>query len=197
MNKEWMDYFRQIHAYLQQQNETLKDMSRELGELRQEWNRFRHQAEQPVKHEYKIDLLKVENLRGNLHIGIKPDGSGTSLEQLAVENETMELDETIGEDQRYRAIRREIREFFEKEAAAMLKTIEQKWEHPLDEASRHFVLSDVEKQVGERIKHYMNMSSDQDRSANELEQDIIDKVKKDIAATFETFIRNLAGEENT
>lgn len=185
-----------MHAYLQHQHEALRAIRQELQQLREEWQAFRRQNGQPVKHEYRFDLLKVEHLQGNLHIGVRPDGNGTDIGELAVDQEPIDLNpDTAEETEAYRTIHRQIADFFKHEAAEALKAIEQKWAHPLDDAYRQFVLQDVEKQIGERIRHYLKQygdgERDRDMSAGKWEQDILDKVKADIIATFDTFVKQM------
>jgi spore germination protein PC len=184
----------QLHAYLQHQNEALRDIERQLKLLRDEWESFRKQHVQPVKHEYRFDLLKVENLQGNLHIGVKPDGGGTDLGQLVVENEAVPLhSESRDQSESYDAVRRKISEFFKHEAADALKQMEAKWSVSLDELHRQFVIQDVERQIDDRIRHYLNAQGNTDKTAEELEREIFEKVKADILGTFDVYIQHLNG----
>lgn len=195
MYGEWLQYLKQIHEYLQQQNDTLRDMDRQLQQLREEWVLFRQQSGQPVKHEYRFDLLKVEQLQGNLHIGVKPDGNGSWMEQLTVDNEAIDVNSLNPEAANaYAAIRREIAAYFTDEAEETLRAIEQKYAVPLDDAHRKLVLLDVEKQIDGRIRHYLHRQ--QEHTGEDDWQPIVNRVKQDIAATFETFICNYGGGEH-
>lgn len=196
MNGEWLAYMKQLHEYLRQQNETLRDMDRQLRELRQEWTEFRQQAGQPVKHEYRFDLLKVEQLQGNLHIGVKPEDNGNWIDQLAVDGNMSDGNGQNREmEDAYGAIRRQIDEYFANEAEQTLKEIEQKWAVSLDDAHRQLVLIDVEKQINSRIRHYLQQKKEEAQEGEMAWQEIVDRVKQDVAATFDTFIRNYGGGE--
>jgi spore germination protein PC len=184
----------QLHAYLQRQNEALRDIEQQLKLLRDEWESFRKQHVQPVKHEYRFDLLKVEHLQGNLHIGVKPDGGGTDLGQLAVNNEAISLNpESRNVSGSFEGVRRKVAEFFKHEAADALKQMEEKWSVSLDELHRQFVIQDVERQIDERIRHYLNVQGSADQPAEQLERDIFEKVKADILGTFDVYIQHLNG----
>lgn len=197
MDADWLAYMKQMHDYLQKQNETLRNIDSQLQQLREEWARFLQQSGKPVKHEYRFDLLKVEQLQGNLHIGVKPDGNGGNwIEQLAVEGDTSDAGRLNPEmAQAYDAIRREIRAFFANVAEQSLKAFEQKWSVSLDEDHRRLVLQDVESQIDGRIRHYLRRIDGQEAENEEALMQIADRVKQDIAATFETFIRNYGSGE--
>lgn len=196
MTGEWLAYMRRLHEYLQEQNDALRGMQRELRELREEWQAFRRQGGQPVKHEYRFDLLKVEHLQGNLHIGIKPDAGETALDELVAENDAVPLSPSPHEeDEPFRTIRRNIGEYFKQEAAEALKAMETKRASPLDDAMRSMILADVEKQIGGRIRHYLRQSDKASAAAGDLEREITDKVKRDILATFDAFLQQWNGGE--
>lgn len=177
---------------MQQQNEALRDIERQLRLLREEWLDFRKQAGQPVKHEYRFDLLKVEYLHGNLHIGVKPADGGTDPMQLALGSAPDGTPQRGPEQEEPHAgIRRKIAEFMRDEAAEILRRIESEQARPLDDARRRWILGDVEKQIGERIRHYVRQHGDAEMPDRDMEREIVEKVKRDIIRTFETYIQHL------
>jgi|GEM_PF-3240295 hypothetical protein len=195
-----------LHDYLERQNEALRDIERQLRLLREEWLAFRQQAGLPVRHEYRFDLLKVENLHGNLHIGVKPDGTGTDLGELAVghgaghapggsglEEAASGLEGTESGERGNEGLFGKIEAFFRQEASDILKKIEEEAACPLDDARRQWLLGSVRQQVPDRIRHYANQQRNGDRPDGDMEREIVEKVKQDVIRTFETYIRHLGG----
>lgn len=200
MNYELMCYLERLYLHMQSQNKKMNEMTQIIKQLKQEVKQLKERNKPTViKNEYKFDLLKVERLEGTLNIGINPDGSDSSIEEFAV-NQSMSVPsiEKIDPDL-FPKILEQIHHYLDNQAYQILQSMERKYAYPLDETYRKFILDDIKKQIGGRIRHYLNQHKLEQMEPEQfahIEQTIIEHVKKDIDKTMEAFIKNLPQNRN-
>ncbi|MFA4132298.1 MULTISPECIES: spore germination protein GerPC [unclassified Brevibacillus] len=200
MEHEMMQYIQQLHDYIQSQNKKIEHMRQMLEQLQQDVNDLKErQIPSVIRNEYKFDLLKVERLEGTLNIGLNPKGNDSGIGDFSI-NQSMDIpDPPQTSAPLFDRVQNEIYQYLEGDAYLVLEKIETECNYPLDQNYRAFILDDIKKQIDQRIKHYLN-----DLPTDELEpeqhdifvQTIVQKVKRDIDKTCETFVKNLPREVN-
>ncbi|MEW9700212.1 spore germination protein GerPC [Paenibacillus sp. SI8] len=200
MSSEWQRYLQQLHGYLHYQSNQIKELQGMMQQLLQEMNSLKQKCAQPatIRNEYKFDLLKVEKLSGTLNIGIKPNGTDSSIEEFAVEQSTNVASIENESPELFDDIQRHISEYFNDEAFQTLKNCEKNNHYNLDDPYRKFIVEDVKKQIDGRIQYYLNQVKKEatEREDDQFVQSITDKIKRDIEQTFDSFIRSLPKERN-
>lgn len=206
MSPELLRYFQQVNGYLQYQNQQIQQLNAKLDSLLQELNQMKETNSQPaqppvIRNEYRFDLLKVEKLEGTLNIGINPNGSDSGIDEMSVGQSVDAPAPTIGTgsaDQTdplmYRSIQEHVHDYLRSDAFQTLKSFEARYQYPLDEPYRNFIVNDVKKQIDKRIRYYLSKlkaSPSSPEQAASMQQPIIEEVKRDIEKTFEAFIKNL------
>ncbi|ULL15375.1 spore gernimation protein [Paenibacillus sp. H1-7] len=211
MSPELLRFLQQVNDYLQYQNQQIQQLNSKLDGLIQEMNQLKQsnddkqQPPQPqpqppvIRNEYHFDLLKVEKLEGTLNIGINPNGSDSSIDEMSVGQSVDAPSVTTGPAEQpdplmYNSIQEQIHDYLRGEAFHALKAFEAEYEYPLDDPYRSFIVNDVKKQIDKRIRYYMSKLKTRPANAEQvasMQQPIIEEVKRDIEKTFEAFIKNL------
>lgn len=193
LNNYYIHYINQLTHYLQFQQKKLDEMHQVIKQLQQDVSDLKTNP-QTIKNEYKFDLLKVENLQGTLNIGLTPNGNEASLGELDV-NQSMKVPQ--GEQphpELYSGVKSKISHYLNHKAVRDLNDLEEKYNYPLDDQYRSFIIDDVKKQIDQRILYYLHqIRSDQftPEQQDNLEQLTTQKVIQDIKQTFEAFMKNL------
>ncbi|GED70654.1 germination protein PC [Brevibacillus reuszeri] len=200
MSPELMQYFQQLHDYLQVQNKKMESMKQMLEQLQQDVNELKEkQVPSVIKNEYKFDLLKVERLEGTLNIGLNPKSSDSSIGDFAI-NQSMDVPSPPhSASDSFERVQREINRYLDHDAYRVLERIEDECGYPLDDAYRGFIMDDIRKQIDHRIRYYLNQFDTSQWEPEQIEaweQKTVQKVKRDIERTCETFIQNLPRERN-
>lgn len=198
MGPEMMRYFQQMHDYLQTQNKKMEIMKQMIEQLHQDVNELKEkQVPTVIKNEYKFDLLKVERLEGTMNIGLNPKNADAGMGEMSINQTT----DSLAVDQRPSAsfdrVQKEIYRFLAHDAYQVLQRIEEECGYPLDDPYRSFIVDDIKKQIDQRIHHYLNQMDTSELEPEQLdawEQKTIQKVKRDIERTCESFVKNLPRE---
>lgn len=144
------------------------------------------------KIEYKFDQLKIERLDGTLNIGLNPNDGADMLQDFTV-NGTNGMNPPSIAPETIQSIQQNINSYMQNGALKQLGELEQKYNYPLDDPYRHFILNDIQKQLDQRINYYINQQTDRSPNASpqELSEEIENKLKRDIVNGMEAFIKNL------
>lgn len=200
MGPEMMQYFQQLHDYLKVQNQKIEAMKQMIEQMQEDINELKEkQVPSVIKNEYKFDLLKVERLEGTLNIGLNPKSTDSAIGDLAI-NQTMDV--PTGPKKKspsFDRVQKEINAYLNHDAYQVLARIEEECGYPLDDAYRGFIMDDIKKQIDQRIRHYLNQMDTTEWEPEQIEaweQKTIQKVKRDIERTCETFVQNLPRERN-
>lgn len=196
MNSDFIQYFQQLHGYLQAQCEKIEQMNNMIKQMQKDLNELKDKNTPPpvIRNEYKFDLLKVERLEGTLNIGLNPNGAEGSVGEFEV-NQSMDLPSSNKRDpELFQRLQEKVNDYLSCEAPQMLESLEDKYACPLNEAYRQFILDDVTKQIDKRIQHYawrINTDQLEPEQLASTEEAIVQKVKRDIDHSLEAFIKNL------
>jgi spore germination protein PC len=191
------DYLMKLQHYLSWQREKIIKLEKKIAKLENELMDIRKRPQTTIeKIEYKFDQLKVETLEGTLNIGLTPSGAET-IEDFAVSPEKVIIPQP--QPIMFRNIQTKVNDYLTNECKDILKNIEQRYSHQLDDTYRQFILQDIGRQVDERIRFYIQQKMNNGQipasdSSKELEDEICEKVKRDIEQSLELFIKHLPKE---
>jgi spore germination protein PC len=203
-------YIEELNRQVQAQNKQIYQMNRIIQQLQNNVyeleNEIMSLKEKPSttieKIEYKFDQLKVETLEGTLNIGLTPNGDGKSIDDFAVD--TKQLTTANSDVQQspqnqqfnglYKSLNAQTNSYLNQECKQVIEALEQKYNFPLQPQYRDFIINDIKKQIGDRIKYYINHHArelENPQRIGSVEQSILKKIKEDINNSVEVFIQNL------
>ncbi|MGD8192373.1 spore germination protein GerPC [Brevibacillus ginsengisoli] len=200
-SNEMMQYFHQVNTYLQTQSKQMADMTTMIQQLQRDIRKLQaNMTPPPTKNEYKFDLLKIERLEGTLNIGLNPKGSDASIDEMSVDQSMNVPSSKNKENALFQNIHHNIKEYLDQDAVNVLVSMEHKYNYPLDESYRKFILDDVKKQIDQRIRYYINQVNTEalePRQMTDLAEKTTQQVEEDIKNTIEAFIRHLPKEHES
>lgn len=174
------DYLNYLYNYIKQQQLTIDRLRERVDALEQHNEQDKEQPSiGPI--EYKFDQLKVERLDGTLHIGLMPNGSGEPIEQFSVQEGMTTTDDTT-----VQTIKQEVDHYMQNGVFEDLTQLESEYRMPLDATNRHLIIEDIQKQLDERIQHYISESQQKHGSFHT--QDIVAKVRQDVYRALQNFL---------
>lgn len=198
MNADLLACFEQLTCFLQAQTTQMEQLNKLVEQLQQDMNQVKEKsAPQAVRNEYKFDLLKIERLEGTLNIGLNPKGEESPIGEYAV-NQSMDV--PAGEkqpDDMFQRVQKQIYDYLDHDAFRTLEAMERKYAYPLQDPYRKFILNDIKNQIDQRICYYLNQVQTNHLEPEQLaaiEQNLVQKVKRDIEKTCESFIQHLPRE---
>lgn len=182
-----------IQQHIEQQNHRIKMLEDMVDDLRDNYEQLSNAPRTNIeKIEYKFDQLKIERLDGTLNIGLTPNGGADMLEDFTV-NGTNGMNPSSLAPEMIQSIQQNVNSYMQNGALKQLGELEQKYNYPLDDPYRHFILNDIQKQLDQRINYYLNQQQQRSPNASpqELSEEIEQKLKRDIVNGMEAFIKNL------
>lgn len=196
MGPEMMQYFQQLHEYLHVQNKNMEAMKQLIEKLNKDIDELKDKQVPPViKNEYKFDLLKVERLEGTLNIGLNPKGADAGMGEYSIHQTTDDQPQPDRADSpAFKRVQKEIYEYLDHDAYGALERIEAEVGYPLDDNYRAFIMEDIKKQIDPRIHYYLKQAESEGWEPEHIDaicKRTIEKVKRDIDRTCETFVKNL------
>ncbi|MGO0062033.1 spore germination protein GerPC [Brevibacillus fluminis] len=199
MSPEVVACLEQLTCFLQAQTQQMEQLTKLVEDLQKDVNQLKDKAgTQTITNEYKFDLLKIERLEGTLNIGLNPPKSeDSSISEYAV-NQSMDVPAPAKpSDELFCRIQEQIHHYLDTDAVYSLEALEQKYAYPLHDPYRKFIMHDIKNQIDQRIRYYLNqVQPDQLDPAQypAIEQKVIEKVKRDIEKTCESFLQHLPRE---
>ncbi|MBB3907564.1 MULTISPECIES: spore germination protein GerPC [Anoxybacillaceae] len=194
------DYFMKLQQYLLWQTNKIQTIENRLAILEKELHEIKQHPQTMIERiEYKFDQLKVETLEGTLNIGLTPNGTG-SIEDFAVDAEKTIIPKP--EPALFGNIQTKVNGYLENECMQVLQELEAKYAYPLDDPYRQFILQDIQRQVDERIRFYLQQTMNggyvpDQKSSENIENMIFMKLKEDIEQSLESFIKHLPKQGGT
>ncbi|KMM38980.1 spore germination protein GerPC [Guptibacillus hwajinpoensis] len=182
-----------IQQHIEQQNHRIKMLEDMVDDLKDNYDQLSKAPKTNIeKIEYKFDQLKIERLDGTLNIGLTPNGGADMLEDFTV-NGTNGMNPSSLAPETIQSIQQNVNSYMQNGALKQLGELEQKYNYPLDDPYRHFILNDIQKQLDQRINYYLNQQKERTPNASpqELSEEIEQKLKRDIVNGMEAFIKNL------
>lgn len=184
-----------LQRMLQEQNERLDEMEKELLSLKQKYN----ERKTPIhieKVEYRFDQLKVETLEGTLNIGFTPQESGSSIDEVSIGDQGKDGDYKLQgpvQTELYNRLRLRMHQFLDEEALDVVRGLEDDYNTVLGQTYREQLIFDLRKQVDKRIGYYLNHHSITPDNLNEVEQEIYEQTKTDVLEALERHLKQIKG----
>lgn len=191
------EYIRQLAWQVKWQQEKLNGLNEKMKEMEKAIDELKNRSFVRVDRiEYHFDQLKVEKLEGALHIGIMPD-AGKSIEELVVNQQEVGL--KPAQEQPHADVRADIDAYLKNELPQAIESLEAECRFPLGADYRQMIVDDIERQVDERIRHYLEHDSDAADGSSDAQQwdirkRIVEKVKRDIRSAVDRHFRMLPRE---
>ncbi|WP_027408991.1 spore germination protein GerPC [Anoxybacteroides tepidamans] len=195
------DYFIKLQQYLLWQTNKIQQLERRVAVLERELQEIKQRPQMTIERiEYKFDQLKVETLEGTLNIGLTPNGGAGTIEDFAVSPQQTIVPKP--EPILFRNIQTKINNYLANECKELLQELEQKYSYELDEPYRQFILQDIQRQIDERIRFYLQQKTNSGyipdaQTSEHVENEIFTKVKEDIDRSLESFIKHLPKQGGT
>jgi len=191
------EYLKKLERYLLWQTEKIKNLEEKITTLETELVNVRQRPQTTIeKIEYKFDQLKIETLEGTLNIGITPN-PGETIEDFSVNPEKVIVPDP--QPAMFRNIQSKVNNYLTNECRQILTHLEERYSQQLDETQRRFVIEDIRRQIDERIRFYIQQRMNSGdipnpQSSGAIEEDICQKVQRDIEQSMELFIKHLPRE---
>ncbi|HZG83958.1 spore germination protein GerPC [Paenibacillus sp.] len=174
---------------LQQAEEKLERMSRELNELKQ-------RPTGVEKIEYRFDQLKIDTLQGTLHIGIRPeDASGEPIWTLGGSPAPAAGPPAAGSPAMpsmpspFLNIQRSVRQYINETVPPTLARLCEEVDYDLEPEELDRVVGDLQSQVDARIAHYMKISTHDPGSEPErFERSVAERTIRDVEEGIRRFV---------
>jgi len=183
--------FEEMYRMLQWQSEKLTELENELKSLRES---LEEKLEKGIaartnveKIEYNFEQLKVENLNGTLHVGIRTGDQGT-IEELFQEGNTAS-DVSIGGQEEapdQRAIQDDLLRYIRDVIPPALKEKAEGQRLPLSEEQIRTAVEDMIRQSGERVSYYIQQMKGMNGTA--VPELVAERVKKDVSDALDRYI---------
>lgn len=195
MTNDLISYLQKLYAYVESQEKRIIRLEQTIKKIKEDTKMLKERPSLKVdKIEYKFDQLKVETLDGTLNIGLNPSDL-QNIEEFAVNNQ--EIKKPISpknQMQRSLAIENAIYRYLETDLPNVVAEEQRKYNMPLDETYLSFIKEDIVKQLPMRIDYYIKQfqASNRGDELNEnMDEDVIQQLIKDIQNGVQTFISHL------
>ncbi|QHA91470.1 spore germination protein GerPC [Bacillus sp. N1-1] len=194
-NDNFYAILQRMQQSIEHQNNRIKMLEDMIDELRDNCNELSKTPKTNIeKIEYKFDQLKIERLDGTLNIGLTPNGGADVLDDFTV-NGGNGMNPSNVPPEAIQSIQQNVQSYMQNGALQKLGELEKKYQYPLDDPYRHFILNDIQKQLDQRINYYVNQQTTRSPEGNveQLVEDVSAKIKRDISNGMEAFLKNLPG----
>lgn len=205
-----------MYKYLNEMNSQIENQRKQIYMMNQIIQQLQHSVinletevkslkEKPPTNieriEYKFDQLKVETLEGTLNIGLTPTGE-QGIDKFDVNTNQLKAAQNQGQHNNsnqqfpglFKSLRSQANNFLLQEGNQMIGIIEQKYNFPLNQQYRDFIINDIKKQLDARIELYISQHANElanPQRHGQVEQNIFKKIKEEISKSIEAFIQNL------
>lgn len=186
-------YIQQLFNHVQRQQEEISKLQAAVEDLTAEIKRLKETPAITVERlEYKFDQLKVEQLEGTLNIGLNPSDLSKHIEDLAIPNQTS-YDRLNEKAQFHHPLLNEIRSYVDTHVDDIIQKIESETGRNIDPSYHEIIRKDIHKQLPNRIEHYLQYFSKQNRDIpqEELSKMTYDTIIADINKGIHAFISQL------
>jgi spore germination protein PC len=203
-------YVAEVNRQMQALNQQIYQMNRIIQQLQNQVMNLESEVmslkEKPATNieriEYKFDQLKVETLEGTLNIGLTPTGDQT-IDEFSVDTNQLNAP---ANGQKFagppvqqfpglsNSLKSQANGFLDQEGNKVIETFEGKYNFPLHQQYRDFIIDDIKKQLDDRIKYHISNHSSEltnPQRIGSVEQNIFKKLKDEITRSIEAFIQNL------
>jgi len=185
----WTQYLDQLHQLVEKQTLKMKELEKRVDQLQNQMESNQKPSTNIEKIEYKFDQLKIETLEGTLNIGISPQ-DGVGIEDLGIEEQPFPPKMNTGQSVKEKIIQ-ELEEYMYQQGPPLLQSMSRDYGQQFDESYQQFILNDIQKQLGDRVNHYLQQGNyENGMITEEQKQAIIQEVKNEIHSSLHQFLQN-------
>lgn len=186
----WSQYLEQLHLLMEKQMKKMKELEQRVDSLQTKIESNQQPTTNIEKIEYHFDQLKIETLEGTLNIGMTPqDGKGIGVEDLSLGEKPFPPKLNTGQKIKNNIVK-ELGGYLENEGPQQVRSIAEQYGKHFDQDYEQFILQDIQKQLGDRVSHYIEQSKEQHGVVNdENKQQIVEKIKQEINQSLHQFLQ--------
>ncbi|KGP90769.1 spore gernimation protein GerPC [Pontibacillus chungwhensis BH030062] len=187
----WTQYLEKLHKLVESQTEKMKELEKRVGELEKKTEENQRPSTNIEKIEYNFDQLKIETLEGTLNIGLTPqNGKDFGIEDLAIEEKPFPPKLSGGQAVKDKIIS-DLQNYLTNQGPRDLQQIAGQYGRHYDSTYQQFILQDIQKQLDDRVAHYLEQSNASDGMIDDAKiQSISQQVKQEIYESLHHFIQN-------
>lgn len=203
-----LDYLHHLSHVIQSLQERLHETEQRIQTLEGDLAQLKNDTKMNVGTiEYKFDQLKIERLEGTLNIGLTPksgEGLFDDLNDLSIGDQPFQMDKgaTMNASNGTmnpitETVTQRVEGYLQTDLVNDIKQMERKFDFPLDDNYRIFIIDDIRKQIPYRVTQLVdtlgqnpNQTSLPDGSQS-LEDYLFETLQIEITTGIEKFIVNL------
>ncbi len=187
----WTHYLDQLHQLVEKQTQKMRELENRVDHLQNQMESNQQPSTNIEKIEYNFDQLKIETLEGTLNIGLSPQG-GVGIEDLGLEEQPFPPKLNTGQSVKEKIVK-ELEDYMNQQGPPLLQSMSRDYGQQFDESYQQFILHDIQKQLGDRVNHYLqqgDFSNSNGMVTEEQKQAIIQEVKNEIHSSLHQFLQN-------
>lgn len=191
----WYTYIQKLQTTIDEQQKKIDALQKDMDTILQEIQNLKETKKATIdKIEYKFDQLKIETLEGTLNIGLTPHASSQAIEEFAV-NQTNAIPHVLHHyPELYPILQDEIYDYLDNNSQHQFQQMEQRYQTSLEGQTRHLIIDDIKKQIGERIYYYLNQWNTVDLSSypsEQIKEETLKRLIHDVNQAIESFMKNI------
>ncbi|MGV3465597.1 MAG: spore germination protein GerPC [Heyndrickxia sp.] len=193
-------YIQQLYQYIRHQDKQIAKFEKMLKELKTEVDSLKEKPPISVERlEYKFDQLKIERLDGTLNIGLNPADLSEKIEDMEIPNPKSNPAPIVTEPEFKQELISRLNHYVGNDIHTVIKDTEQQLGMTLEQQYCDFIIDDLQKQIPQRVDHYLNILAGQDlgnMQKDDLLNQVHQKMKTDIDQAIFMFISKLPNNMN-
>jgi len=193
-------YIQQLYQYIHKQEKRIAKFEKMLKELKTEVDSLKEKPPINVERlEYKFDQLKIERLDGTLNIGLNPADLNEKIEDMDIPAPKSSSPSMVSEPEFKQELVSRLNHYVGNDIHTVMNDTEQQLGMTLEQQYRDFIMEDLQKQIPQRVDHYLNILAGQNIgniTRDELLKQVFQKMKTDIDQAIFMFISKLPNNMN-
>ncbi|KQL55015.1 hypothetical protein AN964_16895 [Heyndrickxia shackletonii] len=193
-------YIQQLYQYIHHQEKKISRFEKMLKELKKEVEALKEKPPINVERlEYKFDQLKIEKLDGTLNIGLNPADLTETIEDMDIPQNNPHNPPIVSDPDFRQELISKLNHYAGNDIHMVINDTEQQLGMTLDQQYQDFIIDDLQKQIPQRVDHYLNILAGQNlgnTSKEDLLNQVYQKMKADIDQAVFMFISKLPNNLN-
>lgn len=193
-------YIQQLYQYIHHQEKRISRFEKKLKELTTEVAALKEKPPINVERlEYKFDQLKIEKLDGTLNIGLNPADLSETIEDMDIPANNPHAASMVSEPEFKQELVSRLNHYSGNDIHTVINDTEQQLGMTLEQEYIDFIIDDLQKQIPQRVDHYLNILAGQNLgniTKEELLNEVFQKMKADIDQAVFMFISKLPNKMN-
>lgn len=205
-----LDYLHHLSHVIQSLQDRLHESEQRIQTLESDLAQLKKEAKMNVGTiEYKFDQLKIERLEGTLNIGLTPKSGEGLLDDLSIGDQPVQFSNNANDNNINHfpdnpatnpisePVIQRVEHYLQKDLINDIRQIEQKFDFPLDDNYRLFIINDIRKQIPYRVTQLLDTLGENPKQtglpngSQSLEEYLFETLQIEITTGIEKFIVNL------